>query len=62
MQATVAPSAPSAPIDDAAFRKAHASPSVRAHARALGVDLSQIKGTGPVGRILQQDLENYVSR
>ena len=58
-QATVAPSAP---IDDAAFRKAHASPSVRAHARALGVDLSQIKGTGPVGRILQQDLENYVKQ
>jgi pyruvate dehydrogenase E2 component (dihydrolipoamide acetyltransferase) len=54
--------APSAPIDDAAFRKAHASPSVRAHARALGVDLSQIKGTGPVGRILQQDLENYVKQ
>jgi pyruvate dehydrogenase E2 component (dihydrolipoamide acetyltransferase) len=59
MQATVAPSAP---IDDAAFRKAHASPSVRAHARALGVDLSQIKGSGPVGRILQQDLENYVKQ
>jgi len=58
-QATVAPSAP---IDDAAFRKAHASPSVRAHARALGVDLSQIKGTGPIGRILQQDLENYVKQ
>jgi len=58
-QATVAPGAP---IDDAAFRKAHASPSVRAHARALGVDLSQIKGTGPVGRILQQDLENYVKQ
>ena len=58
-QATVAPGAP---IDDAAFRKAHASPSVRAHARALGVDLSQIKGTGPIGRILQQDLENYVKQ
>ena len=54
--------APSAPIDDAAFRKAHASPSVRAHARALGVDLSQIKGSGPVGRILQEDVENYVKQ
>ncbi len=59
MQATVAPSAP---IDDAAFRKAHASPSVRAHARALGVDLSQIKGSGPAGRILQEDVENYVKQ
>ena len=53
---------PSAPVDDAAFRKAHASPSVRAHARALGVDLSQIKGSGPAGRILQQDVENYVKQ
>jgi len=57
-----APAAPSAPIDDAAFRKAHASPSVRAHARALGVDLSQIKGSGPAGRILQHDVENYVKQ
>jgi pyruvate dehydrogenase E2 component (dihydrolipoamide acetyltransferase) len=54
--------APSAPIDDAAFRRAHASPSVRAHARALGVDLSQIKGSGPAGRILQEDVENYVKQ
>ena len=54
--------APSAPIDDAAFRKAHASPSVRAHARALGVDLSQIQGSGPAGRILQEDVENYVKQ
>jgi pyruvate dehydrogenase E2 component (dihydrolipoamide acetyltransferase) len=54
--------APSAPIDDAAFRKAHASPSVRAHARALGVDLSQINGSGPAGRILQEDVENYVKQ
>jgi len=53
---------PSAPVDDAAFRKAHASPSVRAHARALGVDLSQIKGSGPAGRILQEDVENYVKQ
>ena len=57
-----APAAPSAPIDDAAFRKSHASPSVRAHARALGVDLSQIKGSGPAGRILQEDVENYVKQ
>jgi pyruvate dehydrogenase E2 component (dihydrolipoamide acetyltransferase) len=35
---------------------------VRAHARALGVDLSQIKGSGPAGRILQEDIENYVKQ
>jgi pyruvate dehydrogenase E2 component (dihydrolipoyllysine-residue acetyltransferase) len=60
--AAPAAAAPSAPFDDAAFRKAHASPSVRAHARALGVDLSQIKGSGPAGRILQGDVENYVKQ
>ncbi|HEX4524414.1 MAG TPA: dihydrolipoyllysine-residue acetyltransferase [Casimicrobiaceae bacterium] len=54
--------APSAPVDDAAFRRAHASPSVRAHARALGVDLSQIRGSGPAGRIVQEDVENYVKQ
>jgi pyruvate dehydrogenase E2 component (dihydrolipoamide acetyltransferase) len=57
-----AASAPSAPIDDAAFRKAHASPSVRAYARTLGVDLSKLKGSGPAGRILQEDVQNYVKR
>ncbi len=57
-----AASAPSAPIDDAAFRKAHASPSVRAYARTLGVDLSKLKGSGPAGRILQEDVQNHVKR
>ena len=57
-----AASAPSAPIDDASFRKAHASPSVRAYARTLGVDLSKLKGSGPAGRILQEDVQNHVKR
>lgn len=34
----------------------HATPSVRIYAREQGVDLSQIKGTGPNGRILQEDV------
>jgi len=54
--------APSAPVDDGAFRKAHASPSVRAYARALGVDLSKLKGSGPAGRIVQEDVQNHVKR
>jgi len=53
---------PSGPIDDAAFRKAHASPSVRAYARTLGVDLSKLQGSGPAGRILQEDVQNHVKR
>jgi pyruvate dehydrogenase E2 component (dihydrolipoamide acetyltransferase) len=54
--------APAAAVDDAAFRKAHASPSVRAYARTLGVDLSKLTGSGPARRILQEDVQNYVKR
>lgn len=35
----------------------HASPSVRAFARKLGVDLSHVEGKGPKGRITQTDVE-----
>jgi len=38
----------------------HASPSVRKFARDLGVDVSRVKGTGPKGRITQEDVQNYV--
>ncbi|MGW8193253.1 MAG: 2-oxo acid dehydrogenase subunit E2 [Desulforhopalus sp.] len=34
----------------------HATPSVRAFARAQEVDLSNVTGTGPHGRILQEDV------
>ncbi|MGH8798898.1 MAG: 2-oxo acid dehydrogenase subunit E2, partial [Casimicrobiaceae bacterium] len=54
--------AAAAPIDGEAFRKAHASPSVRAYARALGVDLAKVKGSGPSERILQEDVQNHVKR
>lgn len=40
--------------------KPHASPSVRKFARELGVDLVQIKGSGAKGRILHEDIQNYV--
>jgi pyruvate dehydrogenase E2 component (dihydrolipoamide acetyltransferase) len=39
---------------------AHASPSVRAYARELGVDVSKVGGTGPKGRVLQSDVQAYV--
>src|SRR5438132_293088 len=51
-----------APVDDEAFRGAHASPSVRAFARMLGVECSKIKGSGPKERILQEDVQNYVKQ
>ncbi len=40
--------------------KYHASPSVRAFARQLGVDLQHVTGTGIKGRMLQSDIEAYV--
>jgi len=49
-----------APVDEEAFRLAHASPSVRKFARELGVDLGRLSGTGPKGRILLEDVQGYV--
>ena len=40
--------------------KVHASPSVRAFARELGVDLGQVKATGPKGRILKEDVAGFI--
>ena len=51
----VAPAAATAPS-----AAAHASPSVRKFARELGVDLARVKGTGPKGRILHQDVQAFV--
>ncbi|MCV2421606.1 dihydrolipoyllysine-residue acetyltransferase [Paucibacter sp. DJ2R-2] len=38
----------------------HASPSIRRMARELGVPLDEVKGTGPNGRIQEQDLQAFV--
>ena len=48
------------PIDEAAFGKAHASPSVRRFARELGVDLAQVTGTGNKSRVLKDDVKAFV--
>ncbi|AVS81611.1 dihydrolipoyllysine-residue acetyltransferase [Paracidovorax avenae] len=37
----------------------HASPSVRKFARELGVPLEEIKGSGPKGRITQEDVQAF---
>ena len=60
-KAASAPAAPTAAapvVMDAGFNKAHASPSVRAFARNLDVDLAKINGTGRKGRILREDVTN----
>jgi pyruvate dehydrogenase E2 component (dihydrolipoamide acetyltransferase) len=64
--AAAAPAAPAAAaqpqIESEAFKKAHASPSVRKFARELGVDLTRVPGSGPKGRILQADVQAYVKQ
>jgi pyruvate dehydrogenase E2 component (dihydrolipoamide acetyltransferase) len=40
--------------------KPHASPAVRRFARELGADAGKIKGTGPKGRVLKEDVQNYI--
>ena len=43
-----------------ASRLSHASPSVRGFARELGVDVGRVTGTGPKGRITQDDVTAFV--
>ena len=45
---------------DALISKPHASPSVRLYARELGVDLSNVQGSGPKGRIRREDVQAFV--
>lgn len=40
--------------------KPHASPSVRKFARELGVELREVQGSGPKGRITQADVQVFV--
>lgn len=70
VQAAAAPAAPVLPavvrgaahIDETAFSRAYASPSVRRFARELGADLGSITGTGPKVRITQDDVKAHVKR
>jgi pyruvate dehydrogenase E2 component (dihydrolipoamide acetyltransferase) len=55
--ATVAAPLPAAP---AAGKLPHASPSIRRFARELGVSLTEVAGSGPKGRITQEDVQRFV--
>jgi pyruvate dehydrogenase E2 component (dihydrolipoamide acetyltransferase) len=55
-----APAVAAAPSAVKLGGKVHASPSVRAFARELGVDLGQVKATGPKNRIVQADVTAFV--
>lgn len=43
-------------------RDVYAGPAVRRLARELGVPLGEVRGSGPRGRILKEDLHGYVQR
>ena len=55
-----APAPVSAPAAELGQSGSHASPSVRKFARELGVTIASVKGTGPKGRITQDDVQAYV--
>lgn len=55
--ATPAPSPPAAPVAPPAGRL-FASPRARRAARARGLDLTRVAGSGPGGRIVERDLES----
>jgi len=54
---------PTAVIDTAqAPRVSHATPAVRRFARDLGVPIDRVRGTGRKGRILKEDVQNFVKQ
>jgi pyruvate dehydrogenase E2 component (dihydrolipoamide acetyltransferase) len=54
-----AQTAPAHSPTTAALGLPHASPSVRKFARELGVPLEEVKGSGPKGRITQDDVQTF---
>src|SRR5262245_52753476 len=60
------PSAPALSKEGAtqapAGQRPTAAPAVRARAQALDIDLAQVAGTGPEGRILHEDLDRLLLR
>jgi pyruvate dehydrogenase E2 component (dihydrolipoamide acetyltransferase) len=54
------PPVPPTPENGRSRHNPHASPAVRRISRELGVDLTQVKGSGPRGRILKEDVQVYV--
>ena len=55
----LAQTAPAHSPTTAALGLPHASPSVRKFARELGVPLEEVKGSGPKGRITQDDVQTF---
>jgi pyruvate dehydrogenase E2 component (dihydrolipoamide acetyltransferase) len=51
-----------APLVASSGKPVPATPVVRKFARELGVDLASVPATGPQGRVLEQDVKDYVKR
>ena len=60
--ASSVPAATMSPAGATPGQRAHASPSVRKFARELGVDIARVAGNGPKGRILHEDVQNFVKQ
>ncbi len=51
---------PFEPVAEVCAFQPHASPSVRKFARELGADLAKVRGSGPKGRITQNDVQAFI--
>ena len=51
-----------APVLENTSSPAHATPAIRRFARELGVDISRVSGSGSKGRIVREDVQNYVKQ
>ena len=47
-------------VENSAY--AHASPVIRRLAREFGINLAKVKGTGRKGRVVKEDVQNYVKQ
>jgi pyruvate dehydrogenase E2 component (dihydrolipoamide acetyltransferase) len=48
------------PAPTARDGRVHASPAIRRFARELGVELDNLRGSGPNGRVTREDVQNFV--
>lgn len=54
------PSAPAPVVDAGDGHKLRASPLARRAAEEAGVDLANVRGTGPDGRVTKRDIDNFI--
>jgi 2-oxoisovalerate dehydrogenase E2 component (dihydrolipoyl transacylase) len=48
------------PVEDVPARRVITSPAIRRRAKEAGVDLAVVPGSGPGGRIVRKDFDNYL--